>query len=428
MKKIFLLAMAACFAFVSCDDASDEGSSSSSISASVVSTTGSTISLNVNRGDYAGNYFVGIVEASEHTGTDTELAENIIINAIADGKVSDFSAADNKYIFSAGGAITVGSGWSLKGSTTYCVAVFGVDAMGNIMTSVVVLDATTTDSAEGSTGTYTISAEIVDVISNNITVKVDKGDYTGNFYIGLTTADYYPGTPESFAEWLIEWEVYYGTDFSDADEYFVYYIGGEISLNKSWNIVGGNDYYVAVFGIDASGNVITNVVELQTSTPEVPIVGSIEATITEQSTSSIVIDMTPSDGVGCYTTTLYYTSDYEQYLYSDPEYAAQYTIYVYQYYYGITDLSTPDGEAILSGAMTYDYFDIFEGLEANVDYTSVTFGFDADGNVNTNVVILDAYAGRTSVAPKPSYVETATENRVRPLNRFEVFSSQVIRK
>ncbi len=409
-----MLAFAACVALVSCDTASNgDDAGDVAISASLISTTANSIDVQVNRGDYSGNYFVGIAAAAEHNGTDRELAETILIKAIADGKVAEFSSADNKYIFNTGGAITVGEGWDLEAETDYCVVVFGVDAMGNIITDVVVVDATTAEADNSTSGV--ISATLGEVTAANIVVNVDKGDYTGNYYIGLLPAEYYEeycgGTHEGIVTYMIEFEKYYETDFSKVDEVYIHYLSGEKNLSDAWMIDEDTDYFISVFGVDGSGNVTTNAVIIETKTPVVEKVGTIALEVIDASTEGVTVRATPTEGVGNYTFGAYTEAEMKEINY-DWNYAAKYTKSVYEYN-GLPLTGEANGGYLFNGAADMVITNVWT-LEPNTDYHVVVFGVNDNEEINTDVAHETFYTGRSSgVAPKPA--STAKKSMVSPL-------------
>ncbi len=108
---------------------------------------------------------------------------------------------------------------------------------------------------EPETGDF--SATLVSVTTSDIVLDINKGDYDGNYYVGLTGAANYPGSAEQLAADLIDAEINtYGTDLSVVDDIWVFYEGGEVSLDAGWNIYADSEYYVVAFGISGSGEIL----------------------------------------------------------------------------------------------------------------------------------------------------------------------------
>lgn len=103
-----------------------------------------TLRIRTNLPD-GGNYYVGTAERAA-----LEKQFGADMQAVARGFVElenrtgiDWSAVDNRYVFSGDATVDMGANWRLAARTEYLVVVFGVDAAGELTTEVVHTYATT---------------------------------------------------------------------------------------------------------------------------------------------------------------------------------------------------------------------------------------------------------------------------------------------
>lgn len=219
----------------------------------------------------------------------------------------------------------------------------------------------------------------------DIVVTVGKGTYEGNYYIGLCDVDKYAGTPEAFAEELMDAEINkYGTDLSIVDGIWVHNKPGDVSLDAGWNFFPDGDYIIVAFGIDDFGAITTNVPMIEVHTPAVEVAGSIDVVINSVTNKGISATATPTSEVGNYTFGLLATSTFndDKYFGGDAVAAAEAVVMALQN--AGADLSVANGISVLNGQKTFDFANVW-GVEAATDYTLLVFGIDEEGNVNSEV-------------------------------------------
>lgn len=243
------------------------------------------------------------------------------------------------------------------------------------------------DTGDDDNDMLTLDAEILSYTDTEITVAVDKGDYYGNYYVGICKATEYPGSPKALAEYLVDYETTYNElDFSSVDNRVLFNQSGAIDLSVAWVIYPGMEYYIVVFGVDKNGGIITNVTEMVCTTVSTGTdigEGDIEIVLEEITQSSIIITTTPSEEIYMYTYGIVPEDYFQESLGGDLIVTAGAIISLYS----VVNFDAPDGDYILSGTKTFD-LDTHWEVEADTEYRVLVFGVDSNRKITSNVCSL----------------------------------------
>ncbi len=242
--------------------------------------------------------------------------------------------------------------------------------------------------------------DLVEATTTDIVVKVDMGDYEGNYYVGLTSMLSYPGDAASLASLLVNYELnYYYTDLAVVDDLTIFdYDNDEISLANVWAIYPGSDYAIVAFGVDASGAITTNVSELFVTTENMDIAGSIDLEAVEIGATSIIVNATPTSEIDKYLVSPVARSVFEGDYYQGNALATANAI--------VTSLINNGGSlsaSSFSGATTIDLADVWP-ISPSTEYAVFAFGIDSKGYVTSEITV--KYI--TSIAPTPADGELAS--------------------
>ncbi|MFR9527811.1 MAG: hypothetical protein SNI45_07045 [Rikenellaceae bacterium] len=410
MKKILFFAVAALFAFASCESSTDEDSNTNvdtpddsveetSISASLVSVDYKDITISVSKGSYEGNFFVGCAAAAYYPGDAVEYAELFIEDEVSYG--TDFSAIDYQYIFSTGGNISLSNSWMLTNGTEYCVAVFGIDDDGAITTDVAVVWATTI--AVDLVGS--IECEVTAASTSEITVSATPSAEVGNYAYFIVPSYLYTFYYGSDASYLADLTVYslnyYGYDVSENDGVAVLNGAVEFSPTYLWGITPDVEHTILIFGIDSYGNVNTeiNIVECMAGVDDVSVDGSLNITLVNSSSSAMTVSVEAVGDVENYYVCPCRVEYFEQYYAEDLNTAAEVIIFEDYYYYG-TDLSVVDNQYIFNGSNSEINLSNGWNFASGLDYMILAFGINENGRLTTPVASIDVSAEQLAAIPQ----------------------------
>ncbi len=411
MKKFLFFAVAALFAFTSCESSTvedsddnvevpdDTGSEEGAFSASLVSVNYKDITINVDKGNYEGNFYVGCADAQYHPGDAVEYAELFIEDEISFG--TDFSVVDYTYIFSTGGSISLGNSWMLTNGTEYCVAIFGIDDNGTITTDVVEISATTLAVDLAGSFEYAITAASTSEITMSVTPSAEVGNYAYFIVPSYLFTFYYGSDAEYLADLTIYSLNYYGYDVSENDGVAVLNGAMEFSPSYLWGITPDVAHTILLFGIDSYGNVNTeiHVMECMAGADDVSVDGSLNISLVNSSSSEMTIAVEAVGAVENYYVCPCRVEYFEQYYNEDLTTAAEVIIFEDYYYYG-TDLSKVDNQYIFNGSnseiVVSDGWSFAEGL----DYLILAFGINENGRLNTPVASIEVSAEQLAAIPQ----------------------------
>lgn len=195
----------------------------------------------------------------EFLGENIEVA-NYVVNTLKYNNI-DITKANGTTIFNGAATIDLSEAWTIEAETLYRVLVFGIDATGSVTTEVAVQDVTTLAKEEES-GTLEVSSLYTS--ENNITVNVKVKGGVGNYYLGAylkSKADMlFSGDADMIAESLITKAKANNVDFTTPDGVYVFNNSTYFhDMNSGWTFEAGTEYIVLAFGVDAEGNITTDV-------------------------------------------------------------------------------------------------------------------------------------------------------------------------
>lgn len=230
------------------------------LTATLASADFSNIKLNVDKGDYEGLYYVGLAINHQYTGDPTSFIEGMI----AKEKLwysTDFSVPDEKIIFFKGGVISLNNAWTINPSSTYSIAVAGVNDDGSLATDVVYLEVET----PGGEITGSIDFTIDEIGAENVLATATPSPEVANYLYGaVTTATFnksFFGDPMLVANTVINKIKGIGCDLAVADGVDVLTGTYQFDFTTRWSIKPETDYTLIVFGVDAQGLVTTNIAQ-----------------------------------------------------------------------------------------------------------------------------------------------------------------------
>ncbi len=222
-----------------------------------------------------------------------------------------------------------------------------------------------------------LSIDFVSSSAEDIVVDVNMNNYVGNYYVGLSSSNLYPGDAETLAEELIDYEKSLFTDFTIVDNTWVFNQSGEVSLKDGWRIIPNTEYHVVAFGIDAEGNITTEVAEVVCSSEDVVIEGRVDISLYKAGPDFIMVHAVPTPEIRTYSYLALETEDYENVYNSDAQLAASAAIVTLQD--NDVDLATVDNSIVYGEDMYINVANAWV-VKEETDYTILFFGLDASGN------------------------------------------------
>ncbi len=238
-------------------------------SSELVSVSNTDIVINVDKGSYKGNFFVGRTETMFYPGSPEQFATALI--NVENNHGTDLSVVDNKKVFSEGGEISLAKGWDIYANTEYYVIAFGIDDEGNIMTNIEEFKVTTDEFASAATIDFTIDS----VSTKSIVLSTDPSDEIGNYTYGIIDLPYFENTlggdvattADLIASVYETYQEYGLMDFGVADGVFILNGPATFDVYEVWSIEKSTTYKVLVFGVDAEGKVNTGISIQECTTP-----------------------------------------------------------------------------------------------------------------------------------------------------------------
>lgn len=279
-------------------------------------------------------------------------------------------------------------------------------------------------SGGGGTSDEQFTVEITGATSSAIYANIDPNDYTGTWYLAPIEYMYYTeyfSSPEEMAASFMEMELtYYYTDLTVVDNYYVFQGAyTNVNLLAGWQSSSNTEYAIAIFGMDASGNITTDITFFTTSTASAELTDfTLDCQFSNITSTTADFAIYPSNDETYYIFSFYTTSSIEDY------YAQGGTEdYLYEY---VLDANTADDGQI------YAYYGEFvtnsdgepytlSGLSASSDYCFVGYGLVIDGGYITGRCS-DAQISEfstTSASGAPAYSWSSVESK------FEVLSVNI---
>ncbi|MFI3299693.1 MAG: BACON domain-containing protein [Rikenellaceae bacterium] len=181
--------------------------------------------------------------------------------------------------------------------------------------------------AYGSTVAASFNVEGITCTSSSIYANVTPENYTGTWYVGCAPTSIFEDTSEDGfggdAQYLAEYFMYlecdiYGTDLSVVDYMYVFEGACEgVDLIAGWGGDEGTEYAIIIFGINAVGDILTDVTLVTAATEDAVLNDfTIECQFNNVTATTVDFAIYPSD---------------------------QETYYVYSFYTGINDFFEQGG-------------------------------------------------------------------------------------
>ncbi len=367
-------------------------------SANLVSCESRNIIINVDKGSYDGNFYMGCDTSSALSGTDTEIAE-AFINAEINTYGTDLSIVDNLYVFSTGGQINVSNSWMLTSGVEYSIVVFGIDNDGAITTDVIKINATTTSVEK----VGSLDFEITYSTTSSIGISVTPGEGVGNYSHCVVPTYTYLYEFGSDADYLAAYALYsieyYGYSFAEADGLAVLNGAAEFYPSSLWGVTADMSHTVLVYGIDASGNVNTDVVvkECMAGADDVSVEGSVSLELVSSSSTTIVVAAEKVGETGNYYVAPCRSEYVSTYYNDDPATAVDALLFEEVYYYG-TDFSSADNFSVFSKSNDSINLGMVWSMASNTPYYVLACGVNENGRRTTDVSYIEVSTASTSAA------------------------------
>ncbi len=236
---------------------------------------------------------------------------------------------------------------------------------------------------------------LVETTDEDIVVNIDMGEYEGVYVLGISSVS---ADPTDAAAARIYLEKYYGYDLTTADNRTRFNTAGNKSLKDGWSLYPATNYLVYAVGVDASGNMLTDVQYVYCATPEVYVGGTIALEVVELGARDIKLKGTPTSDVGNYIYAAIEKSEYAASYDSNASLAAYWSRYNMQNTYNI-GIAAADGKYVLAGEAEFNCSDIWQVLP-ETDYVVIVFGVHSTGSVNTEITVMEVTTPALSI-PEP---------------------------
>ncbi|MFI3299124.1 MAG: hypothetical protein R3Y49_04925 [Rikenellaceae bacterium] len=242
-----------------------------------------------------------------------------------------------------------------------------------------------------STGTispFTISVDAVSVDDVTLTVTYDSGMTSYPYLVGAIEKSSVSESGELSDNIATAVMDAVGTsNFVTADGKYVFEGDQVVALSAIWDFEYGTDYYVAVFAVDASGTLLTDV-KYQSLTLTENTYGNPTISLVSVDYNSIVVDTKLNGYEGTYYVFAHPKEDFVD-TYGSDAYALAVQYMNQEYSDWGTDLSVVDGYYIFNSDATVDVSDAWL-LQPSSDYIVGVFGMNATADVLTSVSYIEA--------------------------------------
>lgn len=367
---------------------------------------------------------------------------------------------DNAFVYKGDYFINLSDWWYLSEETEYTIMACGVKGNGEMTTDVYTAVATTLPSVPKIDGTFEISH--LESTPSTITVEVTRPESMvgNNYVVAAFNATSYDEALYSWADALADYiteDLVSGSfDFSTPDNETLFSEdNATITLDKivtpyatgGVDFIEGEEYVVAVFGVDSEGRYNTEVsvvYAFTTYSPEPEVTGSLSLTIDAVSIDNIYATVTEIGAVNNYAVAVCpmvnYKSDYDEDI--DKLVDAVCNVQI------IDDLATPDYARVFDESAKISLASGWP-ISAKTDYIVVAFGIARDtkepttepvyeftstpapepsdniitieySSVGTNSVVLNT---TTTNAEDPYYITVVTADRVEGKSDEEIYNS-----
>ncbi len=243
----------------------------------------------------------------------------------------------------------------------------------------------------GPTGTispFTISVDAVSVDDVTLTVTYNSEMTSYPYVVGVvekSTVSESGELSDNIATAVMD---AVGTsNFTSTDGKYVFEGNQVIALTSIWELEYSDDYYVAVFAVDANGTLLTEV-EYQTLSLSEAKYGNPSVSLVSVDYNSIVVDTKLNGYEGTYYVFAHPKEDFVE-TYGEDAYALAVQYMNQEYTEWGTDLSVVDGYYIFNADATVDVSDAWL-LQPSSEYIIGVFGMNATADVLTDVSYIEA--------------------------------------
>ncbi len=263
-----------------------------------------------------------------------------------------------------------GEAENLKENTSYTVYSYGIDTETLMPLSKVQRESfvtTTYVEPTGELGSVTVS----EITETDALVTNDAGDFTGIYYSFPVTQTQFEtdfgSDYQKVADDMIAYDQFWDTDFTKADNVYLFSGNQTWRLSDGWTIQPGTEYFILSFGVTPDGKVNTEFVVSENFTTVAITDFTIDITVTDITDTGAIITTTPSvDGIK-------YVNDFMTKAEADTMTEEQIANYFLESYGMFIAYLLSEGE------VTMDYAGEFK---AGTEYTIVTFSYNtATGEV-----------------------------------------------
>ncbi len=233
------------------------------MSLEVVSISDADIIIDVDKGSFNGNYFVGL---SEKVYLSAEEVAADLMDTQVNFFQNDMGYVDNVIVFENNARVSMNIAWNIDPYTYYMVVAFGIDDDGNIYTNIANEVVRTSEFFYG--GSIDVTLESVG--AESIVINCKPSDEIGNYMYGcIPTADldtYFSGDVQAAAQEMVDQLYYAGYQMMYANGYYILQGEYTIDVGGFWQVNADTQYTVMAFGINTTPTVNSDVTTIEVTT------------------------------------------------------------------------------------------------------------------------------------------------------------------
>ncbi len=376
------------------------------ISMELVGTTAGTITVDIDPGDYTGNYFVtpySTVTFDEY-GYSKEVMMDLLIKAYINAGY-DLTAPNGYSVYQGKQTLDLSIGYWLSAETSYNVLIAGITEDCVINSNVEMTTAVTEPITYVTDLTFEYSA--TDIWMDYATVSTTPSRngvkyFTGvasSWYIEYDDADAWYANDEEFMQDMV----------SNAGLYKDYYTYEEAQTATWTGLWGNEEYLIYTFAID--GNLAVSALDygkFWTFDGMMDYYGySIDYEIVGSDDSGdVFIDMDPGEYTGIYYLGAYFKSNYS----GDAVAMARTFLEYEKVYYGYDEFIYADNVNFFKGPReNFGIQTAWPGMFSGNECVVFLFGVNPDGTIPTDITTFEVTMGNNyNNAPLASYSENAS--------------------
>lgn len=366
-------------------------------SMSLVEVTTKDIIVNVDRGDYDANYYVGLVEG----GVTEENAYDAAVSLLYDEIYrygTDLSIVDDICVFDEDKKdISLGDTWYPRFGETYTVISMCIKDDGRIVSNVAHQEVILKDVVVAGS----IGVEVLSTTQEDIVIKATPSADVENYTMAAISTDEYMtlfgGDYSRVAASVVYTLQENNIDFTKPDDYIVFNGEAEISVGDPWTLEASTNYSIFVFAVDADGNVVSDITVQEARTADIDfgnIDGTLEVEIVQASNFDLVVDVEATGNTGYFYVGPYLKADFDAEFDGDTVALAnaivKHEMEAYGTNFGKKDDMYVFGNSIsnlsMGGRLAWTFAPDF-------DYMILAFGVSPSGEITTNISVDEAFTG-----------------------------------